>query len=448
MLLFLGLDVLRRRVAPNAILNSGGRAEQVGCHPGAWEEIIGRIERWRDARDSQASPIFWLSGPAGAGKTAIVQTIGERCKAQEVPQANYFFFRADSLRSNASSLVPTLLHQIILLYPSLRDFVAGILSVNPLIFDSLLDEQLVQLIVTPLLTIQESSSPYRPLLLMIDGLDECDSKNKRVQQQILRAFDKILTEYPFSFRLLVASRNEYQIKTAFNGFLSSLLPLYFDDNYSPSRDTLVYVNNQFTNVRMTHPLAHTLGASWPSVENVDDIVNKSSGQFIYAATVMRFLSDSSASPTLSLERVLSLAKIATKSPFAHLDAIYTYILSQVDDQEALKDIMRAQLLIHEFNSDVGLAKLLRIYTPRYTREMVQSCLANLTSTAQYTDDDKLLFYDASFPDYLLDKSRSSNYFVDIDIFNFTILPAVWKCIGTTHACKCICLLIFPILPLA
>lgn len=38
------LDVLYRHVAPNAILNAGGRADEVRGHPGTREKVIGRIE--------------------------------------------------------------------------------------------------------------------------------------------------------------------------------------------------------------------------------------------------------------------------------------------------------------------------------------------------------------------------------------------------------------------
>jgi hypothetical protein len=63
-----GLNVLHKCVAPNAILNAGGRADEVRCHPGTCKEVIGRIEKWRDAKDGLRAPIFWLSGPVGAGK--------------------------------------------------------------------------------------------------------------------------------------------------------------------------------------------------------------------------------------------------------------------------------------------------------------------------------------------------------------------------------------------
>ncbi|KAF5309573.1 hypothetical protein D9619_012427 [Psilocybe cf. subviscida] len=429
------LDVVHKRAAPHAILNAGGRADEVRCHPGTREEVLGRIEKWRNAQDSLTPPIFWLSGPAGAGKTAIVQTVAERCNAKREPQANFFFFRTDSTRNSLSSLVATLVHQIILLYPSLRDSVATVLSTNPLILDSVLEDQLTQLIVTPLEDFRQSSSSYLAPLLLIDGLDECESENKCSQRQILHAFDKVLAERSCPFRLLVASRDESQIRAAFNDISSQFLSLYLDDQFFPDSDIQTFVEDEFKRVRKTHPLANTLNASWPSVQEVEDMVNKSSGHFIYAATVMRFILNSSASPMLSLATVQGAAQISTRSPFSHLDTIYMFILSRVNDQEALKDILHAQLLIQDASQreygkrtsfrQMELAKLLEVYNPIYTQTRIRSCLADLTPIAQYRFC-HLLFHHASFPDYLLDESRSGNYYVDIDAFNIEILPAVWK----------------------
>ncbi|KAF5324186.1 hypothetical protein D9619_011178 [Psilocybe cf. subviscida] len=414
-----------KRVAPNAILNAGGRADEVRCHPGTREEVIDRIEKWGGTQDGQTAPVFWLSGPAGAGKSAIVQTVAERCDERKVPHANFFFFRGDSSRSHASPLVATLLHQIILLYPSLQGHVAVILFTDRFIFDSVLKTQLSKLIVAPLRTIQQSTSDYHPLMLLIDGLDECDSESKLSQQQILRTFDRVLAEQPCPLRLLVASCDKSQIQAAFNKMSLPCLQLYLDEKYSPESDIRLFVNAQLEQVRQTHPLAHTLDATWPSIMDVNNLVWKSSGQFVYAATVMRFISDSSASPMLSLERVHGAARLATKSPFSHLDALYTYILSQVDDQEALKDILHAQLSNTEGN--LSLINILQLYNRRYTRVTVLSCLADITPIAKFKhNSNKMVFHHASFSDYLLDQSRSEDYFVDLAAFFYNILPIVWK----------------------
>lgn len=432
--------MLHKRAAPHAILNAGGRADEVRCHPDTRKEVLSCIERWRDAQDSQTPPIFWLSGPAGAGKTAIVQTVAERCKEQGVPQANFFFFRTDPSRNSLSPLIATLVHQIILIYPGLGDIVAAVLSNNPLILDSVLEDQLTQLIIEPLQAIRQSS-PYIPPLLIIDGLDECESDEKRSQQRILHAFDKVLTRHFYPFLLLVSSRDEPQIRAVFREISSQLLPLYLDDRYSPESDIRAFVKDEFKRVRKVHHLAHTIDANWPSNEDVQSIVRKSSGQFIYAATVMRFILESSASPMVSLERVQGAAHTSTKSPFAYLDTIYMYILSRVDDQEGLKDVLHAELLIQEFDvlAIPGmLVELLEAYDSKYTKAMVRSCFADLTPIAKYSDNRRLLFRHASFPDFLLDQSRSGEYFIDLNAFNFKIQSAVWKGLEVSDKCGCKC----------
>ncbi|KAF5324399.1 hypothetical protein D9619_011264 [Psilocybe cf. subviscida] len=388
-------------------------------YPGTRVEVIGHIEKWRDAQDGLQAPIFWLSGPAGAGKTAIMQTIAENCKAQGVPQANFFFFRTDASRNALFPLIATLLHQIILLYLLMEKAVAAVLLSNPLILNSILEEQLEKLIVTPLCTIQESSLAYRPPLLLIDGLDECDSNSKHDQLKILHAFDKVLAAHPSLICLLVASRDKSRIKTAFKTMASSFFPLYLDDSYSPASDIWLFVNAQFQKIRKTHSLAHLLDATWPAVTDVNEIVEKSSGQFIYAATVMHFISDSSASPELSLERVRGAAQLATKSPFSFLDAIYTYILSQADDQQALKDVLHAHFWLVE--NKITLQETLSILDHQYTNSVIHSCIADMTAIAWF-ENKKLIFYHASLTKFFHNQSRSGEYFVDLDMFDLKILP--------------------------
>ncbi|KAF5329681.1 hypothetical protein D9619_009209 [Psilocybe cf. subviscida] len=139
------LKALYDRVAPNAILNAGGRADEVKCYPGTREEIIDLTERWMEGKDGVAHGIMWLSGPAGAGKSAIVQTIAERCKERGVQAANFFFFRSDPTRSTARPLVATLLHQIFKIYPPARQAVASVLSNDPILFDASIQDQFNQL---------------------------------------------------------------------------------------------------------------------------------------------------------------------------------------------------------------------------------------------------------------------------------------------------------------
>ncbi|KAF5310022.1 hypothetical protein D9619_010284 [Psilocybe cf. subviscida] len=435
------LNKLYDQVATNAILNAGGRADQVKCYPGTREEVIGLIERWMDsdAKDNTIPNMMWLSGPAGAGKSAIVQTIAERCKERNVLAANFFFFRADPTRSAAQALVATLLYQIVKASPVARQAIETVLSEDPLLFGASIQDQFNLLRLSgspPLHHIPPSleSPARRPIVLLIDGLDECDSERKLSQRQIIQALEHLLMQNDSPFLVLVASRAEPQLCMAFKQLGFPIKSIFLDDQYAPERDIRTFVTGEFKKIKKSHDLAHTLGDSWPSVNNVEAIVRKSSGQFIFAATVMRFLSNSSASPMLSLEIVLGIVPIGKNSPFSQLDAVYTYILSQADNQEVVKDLLSAQLLHNTFNRDnrvlqpiiLPIKTILSTYNPaRYGRALItNSCASELTAILQFQGN-QLKFYHASFTDFLENKSRSGEYHIDIGAFGAKILPALW-----------------------
>ncbi|KAF5329561.1 hypothetical protein D9619_009230 [Psilocybe cf. subviscida] len=411
------LKKLFDHVATNAILNAGGRADE------------GLVEHWMAGKNGAAANMLWLSGPAGAGKSAIVQTIAERCKERGVPAANFFFFRADLTRSSARPLVATLLYQILKIYPPARQAVASALSNDPLLFDASIQDQFNQLLATSAQDIPQApeSPARRPVVLLIDGLDECDSKSKTPQRQILQALDILVMQNNSPFLVLVASRAEPQISVAFEELSSTVQSIFLDDQYQPEKDIRVFVTNELLRIKKSHRLAHSLGNDWPSDGEIESIVKKSSGQFIFAATVMRYLANPYTSPKLSLQRVQGIAPIATNSPFAHLDAVYKYILSQADDREAVMDLLSAKLLSDSIKDDhymPSLKTMLRSYDSRYSPELLDSCVSDLTSILKL-DTNNLFFFHASFPDFLRDKSRAGVYYIDLTAFSAKMLPPIW-----------------------
>ena len=62
---------------------------------------------------------------------------------------------------------------------------------------------------------------------------------------------------------------------------------------------------------------------WPSEGIIDLLVQRSSGQFIYAATVLKFVGADFCSPTRQLAFVL----MPDPTAFSDLDQLYTQILS-------------------------------------------------------------------------------------------------------------------------
>ncbi len=73
--------------------------------------ILERLIQWIFGHDSK-SVIMWLYGPAGAGKSAILQTIAEKCTVLDILLASFFFSRSDGTRNHPDSLVATIAYQI------------------------------------------------------------------------------------------------------------------------------------------------------------------------------------------------------------------------------------------------------------------------------------------------------------------------------------------------
>ena len=110
--------------------------------------------------ESSASPFFWLYGPAGAGKTAILQAIAESlCSPSGSGQnfgGSFFFSRGKSGRDHGHFLFSTIAYQLALSIPGLRQHVDYIMELNPTLHTKSMNVQLQGLIVDAF----QSLSPF------------------------------------------------------------------------------------------------------------------------------------------------------------------------------------------------------------------------------------------------------------------------------------------------
>ncbi len=112
-----------------------------------------------------------------------------------------------------------------------------------------------------------------------------------------------------------------------------------DDHYLPEHDIRVFLAESFDNIKRTHPFGHLLSDNWPEASDVRKIVQKSSGQFIYASVVVKFCSMLDLYPEQQLKIVHGLRPRGTLTPFAQLDALYQHIFSLVRDPQVTSLIL-------------------------------------------------------------------------------------------------------------
>jgi len=90
------------------------------------------IDRWVQA-GADGTSVLWLHGPAGAGKSAIAQTVAETCAGRNQLAGSFFFARTAAHRNEVKYLFPTIAVQIALSAPEKRQRLDQILIRDPYI---------------------------------------------------------------------------------------------------------------------------------------------------------------------------------------------------------------------------------------------------------------------------------------------------------------------------
>ncbi|KAF9471589.1 hypothetical protein BDN70DRAFT_786573, partial [Pholiota conissans] len=268
-----------------ALHNSAQRVDPPRCHPETRIEILQSIFHWITHSENREHWLLWLNGAAGAGKSAIMQTIAERCVLAAIAIASFFFVRSDAGRNTMEHLVGTLAYQLISAIPDTADTILGTIENDPLIFQKSLESQLQQLIIQPLLNLPFTLC--NPFVVFIDGLDECLDRTH--QSNLIKVLDSICSNKNIPIIFLIASRREAQILSAFSADdIENLLEIVPLDECEASDDIRRFLNDKFAKIHQSHIHRKLLPSNWPPISMVSEIVDKSSGQFIFATVVMNF----------------------------------------------------------------------------------------------------------------------------------------------------------------
>jgi hypothetical protein len=415
------MELLQQHIAPGAFHNSAERYDPPKCHPHTREAVLTKIMDW--VKDADKVALFlWLYGPAGAGKSAIAQTIAELLEEVGLLAAAFFFSRNAAGRNDKTPLVATLVYQLIISIPEIRAHVLAALEQDPALFSRSIEAQIQALIVKPLNAVanDETLAPtllFRPRLIVLDGLDECRTTSS--QTHILNALSTATKHLHISLCFLIASRPEQHIREAFNdqdGIGSRSFSIVLDDTYQPDDDIRVFLQSKFDEIKRKHPSKAHFPTSWPSSEDIHQLVKKSSGQFIFASTVAKYVNSHRHWPPDRLKIIFGQSEPGRETPFAELDSLYHFILSSVADTEKLQDVLTI-LVLQPFQNawstpNTFLIERFLFYRPGEI-DMILADLHSIIDVPPPRDKLRALrFFHASLPDLLLDRSRSMDLFLD------------------------------------
>ena len=181
--------------------------------------------------------------------------------------------------------------------PEVRGHVLALLGHDPTILSRAPAMQMKALIVDPLNMIPNEALGQCPRVIIINGLDECI--NCRSQDTILK-FLAQFTQQLTSFHFLISSRPQLEIRdTSSSDILRPIthtLPLEHD--HQSNEDVYHFFTSKFQKLLVRRPHLPEPKA------DVDTLAKKSSGHFIYAATVIRYIESRRHQPKDRLKMVL------------------------------------------------------------------------------------------------------------------------------------------------
>ncbi|KAF8987083.1 hypothetical protein BDQ17DRAFT_1435848 [Cyathus striatus] len=411
-----GIQYLAQNIAPSATHDSGNREI---CHPGTREDILQDILNWALNDNDNQKNIYWLHGSAGVGKTAIMQTAAVRLQGEGKLGASFFFSRIDPSRSGTSRTFATVAYQLAISSESsdFRKAVEEKIEHDPSVVQQSMQIQWKKLVVEPFKKIYSDGVNVTTTMILIDGLDECE--NEKNQLDLLELLDEAEVE-ELPLRIIICSRPESHIQDSIlkdKAFKSELHQTHQVDAemHLFLRDKL----QELSKHRKFSASISSVAGTWPSYLDLDTLVAKASGQYIYATTVLRYVELGREGTIVTrLQQIIKL-KNAHKL-FSDLDILYQGILSKCPPI-TFTILGYLYILLREIKHTVQLPTLSVVNQLLQLNpgEIVEA-LETLHSLI-YIPDLSLLstwdiaephFHHASLEDFLTSRRRSATYFID------------------------------------
>lgn len=427
-----GWTALSNAIASGAIHNADERSSAAKCHPDTRAEILDIVKTWIK-EPSSASGIVWIHGPIGAGKTALAQSIAEWAYAERILGGSFFFLRGKPEQEEARYLFPTIAYQLALQVPRMRDCINNIMSIDPTLPSKDLETQLKQLIIQPFEMLPSLSQS--PLLVVIDAIDEC--RIPAMQEALIRYIGQLVGTFHIPLRFLISTRSEAHIREVFDlpEFSYMTRRIVLDKQFEPDNDIRTVLTHGFAKICTRIELA-TGTELWPTPDVIDFLVTKSSGQFIYATTVLDFVGAEWHMPDQQLGIVLGSSP-TDSNLFKDLDGLYTQVLERCPYQIDLVRTLSLMLCLHcpqppEVYDD--LLGFVRGHTARLLRGM-HSLIKfpdavedvneriRLNQNQEYDVTCGLRLHHTSFADFLVDQNRAKDFFVDVSSMHNELVKA-------------------------
>jgi hypothetical protein len=373
------------------------------CTAGTRELILGTLWDWK--KNPESPKIYWMNGMAGTGKTTIAYTLSEKLNSAHQLGASFFCSRSLPDCRDARRIVPTIAYQLARFSHPFQEALCQALAIDPDVGACDVSNQFEKMLRKPLLDVKHTFPD--DVVIIIDALDECTDSNSA--KLILDMLFRHLSELPIKF--FVTCRPEPSVHEKLysqDSRTRSVLHIHDVEESLVQADIETYLNAELT------PIS-------PSPEQVKLLASRAGKLFIYAAIAVRYIrpDKGAVNHRKRLKTMLEAPGLQNKA-HVEIDKLYTVILATAMDDECLEqeEIDNIRLILHtaicarEPMDTKTLAALLRLEDEHAAR----SALEPLRSVLHVPESSGLVStLHASFPDYMLSRQRSGEFFCNLEM---------------------------------
>ncbi|KAI2863432.1 hypothetical protein CBS63078_2983 [Aspergillus niger] len=420
-------EVAKLVVADGAAYDSYANQLNEGCLENTRTGLLRRIMAWAESPDEKC--IFWLNGMAGTGKSTISKSVARKLQDKNYLGASFFFKRGEADRGNASRFFATIVEQLIVHEPRLIPHVRKAIQRDSKIAAKGLVQQFDELLLKPLLALNDDLPQHSVLVLVIDALDECD-KIEDVQQ-LISLLPRIQDSKAVRLRVFITSRPEFVINTGFRKLSRDDhddVALHEIPAETVEQDISVFIRDRLLQIRKERqsPSDDVYNwadedddlSNWPEESEIAQLIQIAIPLFISAATICRFIEDPLKDPRDRLRIILE------NQPASHISMLGKTYLPVFSSILAFEDKSEHAQTVSDFKRLIGpiiilasplsvsaLACLLDI--PKSTIGRHLSFLTSVVSVPK-DKDQPVRPYHSSFRDFLLaaDTREETPFWVD------------------------------------
>jgi len=343
--------------------------------------VFDAIQSWL-ADNPPKQRVFWITGSPGFGKTAISAVLSSRYL--EVSALHLCKFGHEQ-KSDSRRVVTSIAYQLTTQLPDYEAKLAA-MDLERLVIDdsrTMFDNLLVQ-------PLSKLSQPNRPIVILIDALDEATSSNghNALSSFIAAEFPKT----PLWLRLIITSRPERAVTAPMQGLNQFILDAETEANRADIRE---YLQRELAPSLQNCPNANGI---------VEQILNRSEGVFLYVERVCHDIHQGN----LSLDRL-------EQFPRGLGGVFWQFFERQFPDFEKfLKEVCPVLRAILAASEPLPLEILQRLFL--WQDEELRHFTRTLGSLFPVTKEggvEVIKPYHKALADWLADEATAGPYFVSI-----------------------------------